>query len=309
MRVLIYGAGVVGQIYGGRLTQAGHEVTLLARGRTLEALTVRGVSLAAIDASCQVRLRVVGQIPADEAFDVVLVTVRRDQVDEVLPAIAVLNAARVVFLLNQSADLASVARQVGTDRTLFAFPGVGGHRADDGTIRYFQVPQQKTTIERRTGLHELVVELMRSAHFPVDVTGDMEGWLQTHTVFITVMGAAILECGGDSVVLAADRARVAAMVTAVGEGFRALAREGVAVRPAPLRFLFTVAPRSVAVRYWQRQLRGPVGTVSIAPHMRVSRTTEFPALCADVRALVAGDGATPHLDRLLDAVAPRGVEH
>jgi 2-dehydropantoate 2-reductase len=36
MRILIYGAGVIGQICAARLHQAGHDVTVLARYRTLD---------------------------------------------------------------------------------------------------------------------------------------------------------------------------------------------------------------------------------------------------------------------------------
>jgi 2-dehydropantoate 2-reductase len=64
--------------------------------------------------------------------------------------------------------------------------------------------------------------------------------------------------------------------------------------------IFTVVPRFIAVGYWQKQLRGPIGTVAIAPHMRATRGTELPVLRADVRHLVAGHGPTPHLDLLLD---------
>jgi hypothetical protein len=91
------------------------------------------------------------------------------------------------------------------------------------------------------------------------------------------------------------------MVLAVREGFRALARDGVTVTPAPLRIIFTAVPRFFAVSYWQAALRGPVGTLSIAPHVRATRTTEFASLAADVRGLVHGQA--PHLDKLLAAYA------
>jgi ketopantoate reductase len=38
MKILIYGAGVIGQIYAARLHEVGHDVTVLARHRTLETL-------------------------------------------------------------------------------------------------------------------------------------------------------------------------------------------------------------------------------------------------------------------------------
>ena len=45
MRVLIAGTGGVGGYLGARLSQAGNQITFLARGRTLEALRARGLSV------------------------------------------------------------------------------------------------------------------------------------------------------------------------------------------------------------------------------------------------------------------------
>src|SRR4030095_12285176 len=47
MRFIIYGAGAVGGVIGGRLFQAGQDVTLIARGEHLRALQDRGLTLAA----------------------------------------------------------------------------------------------------------------------------------------------------------------------------------------------------------------------------------------------------------------------
>ena len=105
--------------------------------------------------------------------------------------------------------------------------------------------------------------------------------------------------GGDAVKLAADRARVATMIRSAGEGFRALTSKGVAVQPRPLRMIFTVVPRMFAVRYWQGQLRGTVGTVALAPHSKMTKDTELPVLYRDVQKLVGGTVPTPHLDKLL----------
>lgn len=45
MRFIIYGAGAVGGVIGGRLFQHGHEVILIARGAHLEAIRSRGLEL------------------------------------------------------------------------------------------------------------------------------------------------------------------------------------------------------------------------------------------------------------------------
>jgi 2-dehydropantoate 2-reductase len=45
MRIAIFGVGAVGGYFGGRLLQAGEDVSFVARGKTLEALQTRGLRL------------------------------------------------------------------------------------------------------------------------------------------------------------------------------------------------------------------------------------------------------------------------
>jgi 2-dehydropantoate 2-reductase len=298
MKVLIYGAGIIGQVYGGRLAQAGHEVSLLARAAAARSLTERGIRLRTGGETAQYFPAVVTGIPRDEAFDVIFVCVRQDQLTSVLPELAGAVGGLRVFLLNHCTGLGEIRDLIGPDRVLFGFPGVGGRRMSDGTVEYAEIRQQHTTLEP----DGMVAGMLRRAGFAVDVCNDMDGWLKTHAVFITAIGAAILAAGGDSAKLAADRARVNDMVTAVAEGFGALTRRGITVGPRPLRLIFTFVPRFAAVRYWQAQLRGPTGTLEIAPHIRATRATEFAVLAADVRELVACYGPTPHLDSLLAGI-------
>jgi 2-dehydropantoate 2-reductase len=305
MKILIVGAGVIGQIYAARLHEAGHELTVLARHQTLQTLIQDGITLvneARPDPPVQrvpVRVEMTGEVGPDRSFELALVTVRRDQVDEILPALAGLPARLVVMMQNNSLDLAHVSDIVGHDRTLFGFPGVGGYRRDDGAISYIEIPQQPTTLGRQQGREDVAGAVIRSAGFAVGTTADIDGWLKTHAVFIAATCASINSCGGDAVKLAADRARVATMIRAAGEGFRALASQGVAVQPRALKMIFTTVPRVIAVRYWQGQLRGTLGTVALAPHSRMTKDTELPVLYRDVQKMVAGMTATPHLDKLL----------
>ena len=45
MRILVFGAGVIGSVYAGKLLQTGHEVVMLARGRRLSDLQAHGLVL------------------------------------------------------------------------------------------------------------------------------------------------------------------------------------------------------------------------------------------------------------------------
>lgn len=60
MRFIVYGAGAIGGAIGGRLFEAGHDVTLLARGDHLGALQDDGLTLVSPDGSATLRLPAVG---------------------------------------------------------------------------------------------------------------------------------------------------------------------------------------------------------------------------------------------------------
>ena len=60
MRLVVYGAGAVGGVVGARLAQAGHEVTLIARGRHLDAIRSGGLTVRSPGGEATVDVSAVG---------------------------------------------------------------------------------------------------------------------------------------------------------------------------------------------------------------------------------------------------------
>lgn len=297
MRLLIIGAGVIGQVYAGRLAAAGHDVTVVARGVTGDQLNAHGIRLTTDDGTTICPVPVVAAPAPDSRFDCAVLAVRFDQLDSAMAAVGNAQVQQVVTMVNLPAGTDQVMDTVGRDRTVLAFPGVGGQRAADGIVRYREVRQQHTMVGRNGGAETPFGTALREAGFAVEVIDDMPAWLTTHAVFIAGVGAALLTAGGDSAALGRDRRRTAQMVTAVGDGFRALRQRGIQPVPAPLHAIFTTVPKLIAVPYWQRQLRGVTGTETIAPHIRATRETELPALVAAVREILGS--SAPKLQELL----------
>jgi len=291
----VVGAGVVGQVYAGRLAEAGHRVHLIARGATLTDLTREGVRLHRDGRTSTPDVDIVAD-PADlpGEVDVAYLAVRADQVESALPLLERVPARVVVTLVNLAGEARPVADRLGRERTILGFSGVGGTRGPDG-VTYHEVKQQPTTIGRAGGREQAVVADLRGAGFTVDTVDDPVAWLATHAVFIAGIGAAILR-SGDSTTLGRDRAATSQMVLAVRDGFQALSRLGTPVIPTPLKVIFTQVPRLISVPYWQRQLRGELGTLALEPHVLSTRDTEFRTLAEAARELT---GWSPILDRHL----------
>ncbi len=301
--VTVLGAGVVGQVYAGLLSEAGHEVTVVARGRHAEQLHARGVVLEREGRTQRPGCRIVTGLAAARPVQTLVVAVRGDQLSSVQAEVAASAAPAVVCMATPLDQRAGFERQVGTDRTVFAFSGIGGSIGEEGIVRYHIVRQQPTTVDVATVRGQEVAEVFASTGLPVRREERMPAWLDTHAVFIAGIGSTVLAGGGaDSV--ARSPARVREMVVALGEAFDALEEAGTPVRPPALRTIFGRVPWWLATRYWQRQLAGPMVRTSIEPHVRSTRDSEFASTVDFARSLV-GPGA-PRYQHLLDGARSPG---
>ena len=76
MRIAVMGAGGVGGYFGGRLAQAGHEVTFIARGRHLEALQAKGLTLKSPLGDANLKVKAVGNAADAGPAEIVLFAVK-----------------------------------------------------------------------------------------------------------------------------------------------------------------------------------------------------------------------------------------
>lgn len=81
MKILIYGAGVIGSIYAARLYEAGYNVTLLARGERFKSLKENGVIVKNVLTGKQTihNVPLTQQLATNDSYDIIIVTVRADQ--------------------------------------------------------------------------------------------------------------------------------------------------------------------------------------------------------------------------------------
>ncbi|MPY94325.1 MAG: 2-dehydropantoate 2-reductase [Acidimicrobiia bacterium] len=89
MKFVVYGAGAVGGVVGGRLAQHGHEVSLVARGAHARAMRERGLVLESAEGTARLDLEV-AEHPAELSIDaatVVLVAVKSQATHAVLEAL------------------------------------------------------------------------------------------------------------------------------------------------------------------------------------------------------------------------------
>jgi 2-dehydropantoate 2-reductase len=298
VKILIIGAGVVGTIYGAHLGAGGHAVSVLAHGARTADVAREGLVARDVVAGVTVRSPAAVVDRADQGADLVLVALRRDDLELVAPALTDLPGRPLVLLFGNNPR----GRRGGADEARgparLGFPGVGG-TMQSGVARYARIAQQPTALEvdPDTRLDELDRTLERRG-FAVQRVPDMAGWLAYHAVFVAGVCAALYDCGTDPARLADDRGELTLMCRAITEGFGLLRSQGVVGLPRNLAILHARAMRPVAVRYWARSMRSPIGELAFAAHARHAEP-EMRSLARDVLARVARSGEAPSLRRLL----------
>jgi ketopantoate reductase len=166
-----------------------------------------------------------------------------------------------------------------------------------GTADYARIRQQPTALQE--GSDPRLAELesaLASRGFAVQRVADMDGWLAYHAAFVACIAAALYRCGTDPARLAGDRQTLRLMCQAITEAFASLRASGTAGLPRNLAVLHSPLLRPIAIRYWARTMRSPMGELCFAAHARHAKS-EMRALGDDVAARITNSPAIAKLLR------------
>jgi 2-dehydropantoate 2-reductase len=116
MRILVVGAGATGGYFGGRLAQAGRDVTFLVRPARAVRLAERGLRIRSPDGDTELRPRTITEV--DGHYDLVLVAVKSYSLETALTGLTPAVGPRTVVipLLNGIRHIESLVRRFGADR-------------------------------------------------------------------------------------------------------------------------------------------------------------------------------------------------
>lgn len=226
MQIAVLGPGAIGSTLAYRLADAGHAVTVIARGDRLAQLRRDGAIVLASGERQAVQVR--ATLEPDVAHDLVLVTVLAPQVDAVLPALRASAARSVMFMFNTFEPLTRLREAVGADRFHFGFPGGVFALLADGLLR----PQ----IRRGTTVDDAALaKLLTTAGIPTEVEPDMHTWLRSHAALVAplmAIGTLVARRGAGVSWREAD-----AYAHAMAAGFAVVRGLGHAITPAAVHTL------------------------------------------------------------------------
>ena len=262
MKILIYGAGVLGSLCAARLQSAGQEVWLLARGQRLEDLRQHGLVLENMvtDERSEMKVNVLETLGPDDSYDLIMVVVGKHQVPGVLTSLAANRCTpNILFVGNNVAGPDEYIRALTQERVLLGFLTAGG-TTDGPVVRYaegdesrkstFTIGEVDGTITPRL---EEIAEVLKSIGYNVVLCSNIDAWLKTHTALVAPLAGALTLAGGDNFSLARDRKNVRLAAKGIRESLHILQSKNIPLIPSAAK-LYIRLPEFLLVFLLQRLL-------------------------------------------------------
>ena len=198
MRLLIYGAGVIGSLYAALFAQAGYDTSVYARGRRLEVLQTKGLLYREGNQIKKADISVVSKLRDDDRYDFIFLTVREEQLYQALDELKTNQSKCIVTMVNSIDDYKKWEEICGKGRILPAFPGAGGGIQEDvlnGALTPWLV--QPTTFAEISGEKTArtlqLSKIFRKSHIPYQRVKNMHIWQLCHLAMVVPIADAYYE--------------------------------------------------------------------------------------------------------------------
>lgn len=283
MRILVYGAGVLGCNLARAFFKAGKDVTLLARGAWADTIKENGLRIKnwLLPLTSTSRIRVVTELAPNDAYDVIFVALRYTQLPTILDALTANQSKNIVFLGNNvQAD--ALAAKLPDKNVLFAFASAAGHREQD---RVVSIDLKKITIGQLRGAQSnerLISDIFTGTGYKVTYEPNMGDYLLCHAAFVLPAAFACYKTDGDLKRLKGNTAYLNRMIDANIEGYRALRNTGHEILPKDDAEFEGPKYRSTCLKFFKLMCATDLGKVCASDHA-MNATDEMSALNRDLK--------------------------
>jgi ketopantoate reductase len=313
-KILIYGAGPLGSLYAARLHEGGNDVSLLARGKRLRDIRQYGIVLRDFYTKEETitHVKTVESLGTEDAYDLVLVIMRKNHAVEILPVLAKnKHTPNVLFLMNNAAGPGALVKALGKERVLVGFPNSAGYFEGHKIHCITGQPDNKASvlfgevdgqITARTKWVASVFETMPG--YEGEIRSDMDAWHKTHVALLfPSLGPALYAAGTDNFRLSRTRDLLILASRAIREGFRVLHKLNVPIVPSKMKLLEYI-PEPILIPFLKRFMTHPAMQIALVGHANAARS-EVQHLADEFLALARSSSIpTPAIDQLYPYLNP-----
>ena len=237
MRILVYGAGVLGcELAHVLLQNKKNDVTLLARGEWKERIDQKGLIIRqwAQRKTTVDRVRTIDVLAPEDFYDLVFVVLQAGQLPDVLPVLKANRSPYFVFVGNDPhAKQVLEAMQRPADKVAFGFQNTAGRRERDRVVSVHTgvgMTVGGATAPLSGTFRIRLKTAFDGTKYKLTFYSDMDEWLKCHLALILPVCYVCYACNGDLTKATAEQRKL--MLDAAWEGCMMLKAAGVPVNDA-----------------------------------------------------------------------------
>ena len=291
MRILVFGAGVLGCNLARNLFRAGKDVALLARGNWAEEIKKNGLRIKdkfspRVSVS---HIPVVTELKSEDLYDAIFVVMRYTQIEAILDTLRENRTKNIIFVGN-NVRARAVADLLPEKNVMFAFASSAGHREPD---RVASVDLKKITIGQLLGApsnEELIGQIFEITKYKVTYEPNMEDYLLCHAAFVLPAAFACYKTDGNLKKLKGNTAYLSRMIDANIEGYRAIKNAGHEILPKDDENFEGEAYRKTCMKFFKLICATSLGKICVSDHA-MNAVDEMSALNRDLKKFFDENGA------------------
>ncbi|WP_340015656.1 2-dehydropantoate 2-reductase N-terminal domain-containing protein [Paenibacillus sp. FSL K6-1318] len=239
MKILVYGAGVLGSQLAQVLVRGGNDVTILARGKRAEELEKDGIVIRHVFQfkTTVDPVRVARTLEVNDQYDLIFVVMKYNDFPSVLPILAE-NQSNNIVIVGNNADARSMQTYLEEHSPMgkqvaFGFHVSGGRRNKDRMLSIGGGSAQMVigSLDGEIGFKPLLDQAFQRVKYKLNYLSDIDAWLKSHIIPILMLNAVSFNEQYELKKLDGNKRELVHMIEAMDEGISVLEAMGISVIP------------------------------------------------------------------------------
>lgn len=194
MKILVYGAGVIGCVLAHKLFRAGNDVTILARGNWKQIIDEQGLTIDHYGYFYKTRdkVRTIDKLENSDRYDLIFVVMQYNNTLNILKSLGE-NVSPYIILVGNNMNPEYCEKEIlkishSKKEIGFGFQGSGGYRKDNKVVGMHSFRIGMTLGGLRCKLSDEFEKTIKTAFlkssYKLEFQENMEGWLLSHAAQI-----------------------------------------------------------------------------------------------------------------------------
>lgn len=285
MKILVFGAGVLGCNLARDLFKAKKDVTILARGKWAEEIKSNGLRIKDKfkPRMSVIHIPVITELVPDDQYDVIFITLRYTQLESILDILRSNKTKNIVFVGN-NVHAKDLSEKLPEKNVLFAFASSAGHRepnyVDSIDLKKITIGQLKDSQSNE----QFIKQIFEGSRCKITYEPNMEDYLLCHAAFVLPIVFACYKTDGNLKKIKGNKAYFNKIIDANIEGYKAIRNAGHAILPKEDEIFESPKYRKTCLRFFKLMCATSLGKICASDHA-MNAVEEMSSLNRDLKLL------------------------